>query len=1111
MPGSAWQLQLFDTPQLVHPELPALALSRKDAALLALVALAGPLPTARAAGLIWPQASASGAVNNLRQRLHRLRRGTAARLVEAADAMVLASDLAGLLLPTRDALADDPGAWDGDLLGAHDYDDHPDFAAWLHQQRDAWRHRRAAALASLAYDAERQAEWPRALRLAQRLLQDDPLVELAHRRLMRLHYLRGDRAAAVAAFERCERRLKDELSLQPSAETLALLAQVERLAPVSLPARLVPPALSRPPRMAGRDAELATVSWAWSSGRVVLLLGEAGLGKTRLLEEWQAVQPAQVGARARPGDSAVPWALLTRLLRGLLGRHAAALPEAQRGVLARLLPELGPAAPGEGDAQRVLLLRAIEQWLVAARGHGLGGLVVDDLHFADAASLEGLHALVDAEALPGLPWVLALRPDGLAAESPPALRPLWEVTGLVHLPLHPLGLVALESLLVSLDLPDVDPRALAPALLQRTGGNPLFVLETLRDLLVRGGDPRDGRALGLPETVERLIERRLQALSADALALARAAAVAGDDFSVALAESVLGASALRLADAWRELEAAQLLREQRFAHDLAQEAALRTLPDAIARVVHRQVAAFLARQGPDPARLAWHWQRAGEPARAGPLYLLAAEAARRIGRREDEAALLDQAVACFGAAGVADAVFDARCARANAWVQSRGLAFARGEIDQLVDEADGPVQQLAAWRVQAQALLFARDAAAAWPVTQVFLAAARLSGDEEARALAAGYGAQALTMLGRLDEAQPLLEEMGAASSRRGDGALRFRYHAMSSFLHHHRGRLVQATRSAQQAYELALQAGDLAGQHESMSNLAAMQLGVGQGAEALAAVRRTVGLSQALDLPLLQRAIDSLNLGMASLAVGHYAAAVEALEACAEQPDAPPALREHARTLLAVAWTHLAQPARVRRLLSGDPEGLSLTPPSRALRLLLRHGGMLQAEAADPLALPALCAAAEPLGGGVVWGMARLADARRQGPAALIGLAAAMAEAHDAELPPLALLARVAWVEALVDTDRRALALVEAERALHSLQGMSLLVVYKPQLWWQLHRAMRQVDAPALAARALAGGLEWLSGEVLPALPAAWRPAFVERNPVNRALLAMARANLPT
>jgi DNA-binding SARP family transcriptional activator len=1106
MPGPAWRLQLFGAPQLVHSAAAApLPLSRKDAALLALIALASPLPTARAAALLWPQATAAGAVNNLRQRLHRLRRDTAARLVESADSLALAPDLAGLQLPTRDALAADPTAWDGELLGAHDYDDHPDFAAWLHQQREAWAARRSEALAALADEAEGQADWPRALRHAQRLLQEEPLAEHAHRRLMRLHYLRGDRAAAVAAFELCEQRLKHELSLKPSAETLALLGQVERLAPVALPARTVPPSLSRPPRMVGRDAEVAAVAAAAQARQVVLVLGEAGLGKTRLMEELLAQRPGLVYARARPGDAGVPWAVLTRLLGELLRRHGDAAGAAQRPLLARMLPELGPAAPGEGEAQRVLLLRAIEQWLAAAQAGGLAGLVVDDLHFADRASLEGLRALVDAEPSPA--WLLAQRPEELAGGAAPPLQPLLDLPGLAVVRLLPLAQPALAELLASLALPGLDAQALAAPLLRRTGGNPLFVLETLRDLLVRGASLGEGGAGGRPETVQRLIERRLHSLSADALALARVAAVAGADLSVPLAEQVLRSSALRLADAWRELEEAQLLRELRFAHDLAHEATLRTLPEAIARVVHGQVAAFLEGQSADPARLAWHWRQAGEPARAGPCFLAAADRARRVGRSDDEAELLDHAVAALAQAGLAAEAFDARCARANAWALSRGVAWADAEVASLVAQAQGDGQRLAALRVRTETLLYAKDAAAAVPAADAFHTLAQRAGDARTRALAAAYAAQALSLVGRHGEALPRLEAARAWVDAEGDAGLRFRFFSVLAFARFNTGALAEAEAAALAAEQAAREANDLGGLHEATSNLAMVQQALGRAGVAVEVARRAASLSEALGLAQVQRTMDMLNLGMCSLGAGRYADAVHALEACVADEATPAPLRVHARSVLALAWTHLAQPARVHQALGGEPLPEGLPPTVAALRLLLLRGGLVAPEEVDDSRLPALEAAVHSLGNGLVGGMLALALARRAGWGPLLETARDLALSREASLPPLAGLARVAWVEALVATGQHDAGREQAARALQALRGLSYMAVYRPQLWWRLRSAALALDAPALAAQAQADALQWLTGEVLPALPDAWRPAFVERNPVNRALLAAARA----
>lgn len=1103
MPGQPWRLQLFGAPQLVQPERSALALSRKDAALLALVCLAGPLPTARAASLLWPEATAAGAVNNLRQRLYRLRRDTAARLVEAADSMTLAPDLAGVQWPAPQALAGDSGAWDGEPLGAHDYDDHPDFAAWLQQQREGWRNRRTEALAALADEAERQADWPGALRHALRLLQEEPLAEHAHRRLMRLHYLRGDRAAAVAAFELCEQRLMDELGLKPSAETVALLGQVEQLAPVPLPARGIPPSLSRPPRMVGRAAEIATLASRVASQQVALVLGEAGLGKTRLLEELLAQRPGLVYARARPGDAGVPWAALTRLLRELLRHHGAAAGTAQRPLLARLLPELGAAASGEGEAQRSLLLRAIEQWLAAAKGNGLEGLVVDDLHFADRASLEGLRALVDAE--PPLAWLLAQRPEELAAGPATALQPLLDLPGLAVLRLAPLGRQGLAELLDCLALPGLDAQALVDPLLQRTGGNPLFVLETLRDLLVRGAGLADGAAAGHPETVQRLIERRLQSLSPEALALARVAAVAGADFGVPLAEQVLGSSALRLADAWRELEEAQLLRELRFAHDLAHEATLRTLPEAIARVVHGQVAAFLEDQGADPARLGWHWQQANEPGRAGPHYLAAAERARRVGRSDDEAELLDQAIAALGKAGLGAQTFEARCARARAWAHSRGALHAGPEVTMLVAQAAGVDQRLMALRLRAETLLLAKDSDAV-EAAQAFHALALDAGDLRMRVLASACVAEALSMMSRHAEALVLLQGARPWVEEAGDASLRFRFFSVLSSASFNTGALAAAGDAGEVAEQAARDANDLVGLHEAASNLAMVHQGLGRAHVALEVAQRAARLSEALGLASAQRTMDRLNVGMCSLAAGRYADAVDLLETCVAEASTPLPLRIHARSLLAIAWMHLAQPARVPRALGGDALPESLPPVVLSLRALIRYGGLVSAEEADSAQLPALRDVAATLGNSLLGGWVQLVLARGAGWERLCSVAADIVATRELSLPPLAALARVGLVEALLATGRRQEARAQTARAIEALTEVSYMTIYKPQLWWRLRAVALALDAPALAAQAQADALGWL-GHVLATLPDAWRPAFVERNPVNRALLASARA----
>ena len=118
----------------------------------------------------------------------------------------------------------------------------------------AARRARGAALVELADMAERARDYADALSHAQELLALEPLSEAAHRRVMRLHYLRGDRAAALLAFDRCEQLLKDEVGAKPSADTLALLATIEQSAasPTAV-VSLLPTGRARyPPRCNGR-------------------------------------------------------------------------------------------------------------------------------------------------------------------------------------------------------------------------------------------------------------------------------------------------------------------------------------------------------------------------------------------------------------------------------------------------------------------------------------------------------------------------------------------------------------------------------------------------------------------------------------------------------------------------------------------------------------------------------------------------------------------------------------------------------------------------------------------------------------------------------------------
>jgi DNA-binding SARP family transcriptional activator len=263
-------------------------LSRKDAALLCRLALEGTLPRSALATWLWPDVATPRAHANLRQRLYKLRQSAPGPLVAETDERLALGPAVRVDLrqdadaPEIDfeapllAGCDEPGGTDG-------------VQAWLDDARRQWTARRTDLLAGLAARREEAGEVAAALGLTERLLALEPLLEHAWRRLMRLHALRGDRAGALAAFERCERTLRDELGVRPGPETIALMQAVECGAalPSVRPGRagVLPPC---PALLVGREAPLAALHARLGLGAsparpLTVVHGWPGVGKSMLL------------------------------------------------------------------------------------------------------------------------------------------------------------------------------------------------------------------------------------------------------------------------------------------------------------------------------------------------------------------------------------------------------------------------------------------------------------------------------------------------------------------------------------------------------------------------------------------------------------------------------------------------------------------------------------------------------------------------------------------------------------------------------------------------------------------------------------------------------------
>ncbi|THF87828.1 hypothetical protein E7T09_00890 [Deinococcus sp. KSM4-11] len=652
LPG-AWRLNLLGPPTLRGPDGRAHPLGGKALALVAYVALEGAAPRSRLAGLLWPDTVEGTARNNLVHALRRLHTALGAEVVVSGDPLTLSPDV------RVDATAD---LGVGELLAGVTWPELPELHDWLLAWRERLDGERAARWRAEAQRLEDGGAWAAALDVVAQLRTVDPLSEDALRREMRLRYLLGDPAHALAVYGEGRARLRAALEHEPLPETQALAHAIERGTVSAAPPTPVPSLaqrVGRPP-LVGREAEWAQMEAAWAAGQGVVLLGEAGVGKTRLALEFLEAHGGGMRFRGCVGDRGLPYATHARTYRQVL--HAfpdVTLPAWVRPELARILPELGDAPPPLTDeVQTHHFWHAKTEVLGAAIAAGLRRMVFDDVQFMDDASIEA-GAFVFAHlgwGRPDAPYrtIHCARPGGLNPAQQGVLHAMVG-SGLIRvIELAPLSGEAVQALVAALDLPapGAHTDSLADTLGRYTGGNPQLLLEAARSLHGVPATP-DG-SLPLPPAAGRITAARLARLSPAALHAARAAAVLGSDFDVDLVAQVLGTPLLATMDAWEELEGAQVMRGAAFEHDLVADAVLAATPGPIRRLLHRAAARTLSAQHAPPARVARHWHAGGDVREAAPYFARAAEAAHHAYRPAEAAGYALEAAAAYEQTGQAE-------------------------------------------------------------------------------------------------------------------------------------------------------------------------------------------------------------------------------------------------------------------------------------------------------------------------------------------------------------------------------------------------------------------------------------------------------------------------
>jgi DNA-binding SARP family transcriptional activator/Tfp pilus assembly protein PilF len=602
----SWRLEVLGE-ALLSQDDKKLRPERKTVAVLTYLALEGSTHRSKLAGLLWPDSEEATARNNLAQVLRRLKKATEQELVVGSDLLSLnglETDAAKLKVLSFEGGYSELLELTGELLAPHDYDDCPDFADWLFAERERMTGLRREALSGQATRLEKEGNYSEAIHYAQALLGLDTLSEEAHRQVMRLHYLQGDRAAALKAFERCKEILAGELGVEPTRETEQLAKQIEqgKIELETVTTKTAIPLNVLRPLLVGRERELSQLSESWNAQQIAFVRGEPGVGKSRLVADFLS-DKTTLRVEGRPGDT-LPFASYTRAVRQWLRHHTVDLPSWVKRELSRLDPSLSNETPSN-DTLRLSeavteLLRLLGTNLLDT--NKLQAVVMDDLQFMDTASFELSRYLLSNFVGSELRILASYRSGEVADET--SLMQFVQAGQAVLVDVKPLELATTSRLLEQIHISEL--KGLGEAMQHSTGGNPMFIIETIKHLIENKRLDISPDKLPSVSKVSSLIQKRLEGLSPPALKLAQVAAVAGTEFDLDLASQVLETHLLELATPFSELENKQVMRGQAFVHDLLLETAIASIPAPIKTLLALRIARVLDKNG-QRAKAAQHY------------------------------------------------------------------------------------------------------------------------------------------------------------------------------------------------------------------------------------------------------------------------------------------------------------------------------------------------------------------------------------------------------------------------------------------------------------------------------------------------------------------------
>lgn len=621
-------LNLLGVPRVLHGgQQLRLTRSQTRAVLFRLGVRLEPVSRDELSALFWPEIANSEARQNLRRLLSFVRSDLPEpdAIVATSDSVGLHpelvwSDASSLFEAARDntlagwqAVAD---LYTGAFLSGFSLRSNGDFEQWQAVMEERFRATSLAALAKLIQYSAGTGDYALAVQYARRYLEIDNVAESVHRELIVLYTQLGERELALRQYEECVRILEKELGVDALPETraaYALALQNDRTATpvIGVPAHLphAVPSIDLP--LIGRERAQQELEAAYThlrSGGFIFITGELGVGKSRLLHTFAAQRDAiTIVGHCHDGTRLLPYHPIVEALR-----HALLTAELGESVdsswlaeIAQLVPEVRIVRPGlpataqvEGEERRARQFEAIVRALIGMAAHRQVMLCLEDLQWADEATVAWLHFA--AKRLRNTRVCVLASYTGVHSKSLAELKSSLESQKLLaEVRLQGLDTDAAAEIVRAINPALVPDEELVHKLLDATGGNTLFLLEYVRELMQSDGIEGTANLLTTPESVGKIVALRIGRLSPLGKQILETASVLNPHLDLELMLATAARSPLEVCEGIEELVRHQLLakrgQELQFLHSVVQQVVYEALPLWRRSQLHRRAAAALTR------------------------------------------------------------------------------------------------------------------------------------------------------------------------------------------------------------------------------------------------------------------------------------------------------------------------------------------------------------------------------------------------------------------------------------------------------------------------------------------------------------------------------------